>query len=86
MVLPNHLQNSKKVLKWIKQNLGINTYISVMAQYFPSYKAEKSDDINRKITIDEYQEIEKYLLKLNFNNGYLQELEDDEEKYVPKFI
>lgn len=50
LVLPNHLQNSKKALKWIRENLGKDTYISVMAQYFPCYKASNDKDIGRKIT------------------------------------
>lgn len=85
LVLPNHLQNSKKVLKWIRQNLGKDTYVSVMAQYFPTYKAFEANDINRKLTQEEYEEIEEYLYSLNMLNGYMQEIEDDEEKYVPNF-
>ena len=36
LVLPNHLQNSKHILKWIKENMPEDTYVSVMAQYFPT--------------------------------------------------
>lgn len=41
LVLPNNIENSKKVLKWIKENLPKDTFISVMAQYFPTYKAKE---------------------------------------------
>jgi len=41
LVLPNHIENSKKVLKWIKENLPKDIYVSVMAQYFPTYQAKK---------------------------------------------
>lgn len=85
LVLPNHLQNTKKVLKWIRQNLGKDTYLSVMAQYFPTFKAFEDNDINRKLTQEEYEEIEEYLYNLNLLNGYMQDIEDDEEKYVPNF-
>lgn len=85
LVLPNHLQNSKKVLKWIRDNLGKDTYVSVMAQYFPTYKAEQTEDINRKITKEEYEEIENYFYSLDLKNGYMQEIEEDEAKYVPNF-
>ena len=61
LVLPNHLQNSKKILKWIRDHLGTETYVSVMAQYFPTYKAKETKDINRKITKEEYREIENYI-------------------------
>ena len=85
LVLPNHLQNSKQVLKLIKNNFGKNVYISIMAQYFPCYKAEEFEDINRKLTEKELNEIEDFVYNLDLKNGYIQNLEDNEEKYVPKF-
>lgn len=85
LVLPNHLQNSKKVLKWIRDNLGTETYVSVMAQYFPSYKANETEDVNRKLSEEEYKEIENYFYRLSLKNGYMQEIEEDEAKYVPNF-
>ena len=85
LVLPNHLQNSKKALKWIKENLGKDTYVSVMAQYFPCYKAKNDKDIGRKITEEEYNEIFEYFNNLGLHNGYMQDIEEYEEKYVPNF-
>ena len=85
LVLPNHLQNSKHVLKWIKENMLEDTYVSVMAQYFPTYKAKEDDLINRKLTKKEYKEIEEYLYTLDLRNGYMQELGEHEEEYVPDF-
>ena len=79
------MQNSKKVLKWIRDNLGKDTYVSVMAQYFPTYKAEQTEDINRKITKEEYEEIENYVFELDLKNGYMQDLGEHEEEFVPKF-
>lgn len=85
LVLPNNIQNSKDVLKWIKEKLGSKTTISLMAQYFPTYKALENKEIDRKLTKEEYEKIENYLYELNLENGYIQDLEDEEEKYVPKF-
>ena len=48
LVLPNQIENSKQVLKWIKENIDNNVYVSIMAQYFPTYKAKNVDDLNRK--------------------------------------
>ncbi len=85
LVLPNHIQNSKNVLKWIKENIPEEIYIDVMAQYFPTYKAKEDELINRKLTKREYKEIENYFYLLNFKNGYMQELGEHEEEYVPKW-
>lgn len=84
LVLPNHILNSRKVLKWINDNMN-DVYVSVMAQYFPTYKAKEIKDINRKLTKEEYEKIENYLYSLNIENGYIQELGDHEEEYVPKW-
>ena len=83
LVLPNHLQNSKHILKWIKENMPEDTYVSVMAQYFPTYKAKEDELLNRKLTKKEYKEIEQYLYLLDLKNGYMQELGEHEEEYVP---
>lgn len=85
LVLPNHLQNSKHILKWIKENIPEDTYVSVMAQYFPTYKAKEDELINRKLTKKEYKEIEEFLYTLYLKNGYMQELGEHEEEYVPDF-
>ncbi len=86
LIMPNHIENSKKVLKWIKENLSEKIYISVMTQYFPTYKASNYLEINRKITKEEYETIEDYINTLNIQNGYMQDFtQEDESKYVPKW-
>ncbi len=85
LVLPNNLQNSKDVLKWINDNIDKNVFVSVMAQYFPTNKSKEFPEINRKLTKEEYDEIENYLYSLDLDNGYIQELGEHEEEYVPDF-
>lgn len=85
LVLPNHIDNSKKVLLWIKENLPQDVYVSLMAQYFPTYKAKSIEDLNRKLSKEEFEEIKNYLGKLDIHNGYFQELGEHEEEYVPDF-
>lgn len=85
LVLPNHIQNSKNILKWIKENMPQDVYVSIMAQYFPTYKAKEDELLNRKLTKKEYKEIEKFLYILDLKNGYIQELGEHEEEYVPDF-
>lgn len=85
LVLPNNIQNSKDVLKWINDNMDKGVFVSVMAQYFPTNKAKEYPEINRKLTPREYSEIENYLYSLDLDNGYIQELGTHEEEYVPNF-
>ena len=83
LVLPNYIDNSKDVLKWIKENMP-DCLVSIMAQYFPTYKAIDMEDIGRKLTQKEYEMIENYVFELDLD-GFMQDLEDDETKYVPDF-
>lgn len=85
LVLPNQIENSKNVLKWIKENIDENVYVNIMAQYFPSYKAKEINGLDRKLTQEEYKEIENFVYELDIKNGYMQELGEHEEEYVPKF-
>ena len=86
LVLPNNIENSKKILKWINENIDRDIYISVMTQYFPSYKAKDYEEINRKLTKEEYEMIEDYIYELDIQNGYMQDYADEDEKqYVPKW-
>jgi len=85
MILPNNVKNTKNVLDSIKELFGTDIYISVMAQYFPSYMAKEDTEINRKITKKELKSVEEYMFKLGFENGYIQKLGRHEEEYVPIF-
>ena len=85
MILPNHIDNTKQIINWIKEHMGEDTIISIMAQYFPTHNAFQYSEINRKISKEELQEVENYLFEQNMVNGYIQELGEHEEAYVPNF-
>lgn len=85
LVLPTYIENSKKVLDWIKNNLPKEVYVSVMAQYFPTYIAKKDKRINRKLTKYEWNKILDYIEVLGIENGFVQELGEHEEEYVPNW-
>lgn len=67
LVLPNHIECcSKPVLEWIADNIP-EAMVNVMEQYYPTYKAGKYEEINRRITYDEFKEALKYAKKLGLN-------------------
>ena len=45
----------------------------------------KIKDLNRKLTKSEYKEIEEYVYQLGIKNGYMQDLGEHEEEYVPQW-
>ncbi len=85
LVLPNHIENSKKVLSWINNNLPQDIYVSVMNQFFPTYKAKNIKDLNRKITKREMKKIEEFIYSTDLKNGYIQDIEENEIQYVPNW-
>ena len=85
LVLPTYIENSKKVLDWIKNNLPKEVYVSIMAQYFPTYMAKKDKRINRKLTKYEWNKILDYIEVLGIEKGFVQELGEHEEEYVPNW-
>ncbi|MCI8341684.1 MAG: radical SAM protein [Firmicutes bacterium] len=85
MVIPGLKEDSKKILMWIKENLGNNVFVSLMSQYTPMYKANELKEINRKITTYEYQNVIKYFFEIGLKNGYMQERSSASDVYTPKF-
>ena len=57
-----------------------------MTQYFPTYKANEYEKINRKINEDEYKKVEEFIEMFDIEDGYMQDFsEENEEQYVPKW-
>lgn len=83
LILPNHIQESKEVLSWVKQNLP-KGFLSIMSQYRPYFKARTFPDINRPLNFDEYRQIKKFTEELNIQ-GWLQDFKTQEDMAGPYF-
>jgi putative pyruvate formate lyase activating enzyme len=83
LVLPDYLGNSRKCLRFLA-DLSPDTFVSIMSQYSPQYKACDYPGINRTLTKDEYDEVIDYALELGLENAFIQELES-QEHYLPDF-
>jgi putative pyruvate formate lyase activating enzyme len=73
LILPGHIENSKKVLGIIADSPFKDCHLSLMSQYFPTHKASEHPEINRRLSLEEYREVEEYSLQLNFSNGWFQD-------------
>ena len=73
LVLPGGLAGSHATLEWIAANLGTETHISLMKQYFPAHRAPEMQGINRKVTDDEYDDAADLLEQFDLENGWVQE-------------
>jgi putative pyruvate formate lyase activating enzyme len=73
LVLPGGLAGSKEIFQWIGQNLGTDTFISLMSQYYPVHKAHAVPLLRRRIRQEEYDRVVDYLLVEGFKNVFIQE-------------
>lgn len=85
LIIPGHVEDTKKILLWIRSNLPKDIYISLMGQYIPFYNAKKFPEINRKITMKEYEEAIDYFFEIGLENGFVQESSSASEEYIPDF-
>ena len=69
LVLPNNLAGSEAVLRYLADKVSKNTYVNIMAQYHPVFRAGDFPELNRRITSQEYQQVidmaEKLGIRLN---------------------
>jgi putative pyruvate formate lyase activating enzyme len=84
LVLPNDLAGSRTVLRWIRDELGPHTTLSVMAQYFPTHRALTMPLVDRRIRESEYLRVLGELEALGMDHGWIQDYEAS-EYYRPEF-
>jgi putative pyruvate formate lyase activating enzyme len=74
LVLPHGLAGSMDILRFLKGTFDpADIYISLMAQYFPAYKANEVPEMSRKISADEYEPVRETFIAAGFN-GFFQEM------------
>jgi putative pyruvate formate lyase activating enzyme len=73
LVLPNNISGTEKIMRFIAQEISQDTYISLMSQYMPYYKAKEFPQISRRLKLQEYEEAKKAMEKYGLSNGWVQE-------------
>ncbi len=56
LIMPNRIAGTDKFLRFVAENFPKNTYLNLMAQYRPEYKAFDYPEIARRLKRSEYQE------------------------------
>ncbi len=73
LVLPNGLAGTRKVLRFIAEDLSPEVFVSLMSQYFPAHRAPKTEGIEREILPEEYRQAMDWLEEFGLENGFTQE-------------
>lgn len=72
LMIPGEVENTKGVLRMLAETTGVKVAISLMGQYFPTYRM-RGTPYDRTLKISEYQEVASYMFDLGFENGWIQE-------------
>lgn len=85
LILPDHIEDAKKIIKYLYATFGNYIFISIMNQYTSIIKSKRYPNLNRKITDSEYDEVIKYALSIGVENAFIQEGDTQSESFIPKF-
>ena len=72
LVMPNRASGTKEVIAWIAENLPKDTYLNIMSQYTPVYRASEFPEIFRRISRQEYDEALKWANEAGLTNLEIQ--------------
>ncbi|MBQ3308091.1 MAG: 4Fe-4S cluster-binding domain-containing protein [Bacilli bacterium] len=84
LILPGHLDDAKKILAYLYQTYKDDIIISLMNQYTPVNPCIYQN-LNRKLTKEEYQEVIDYALKLGVKYAFIQDEDTADESFIPDF-
>ncbi|MDA8164386.1 MAG: radical SAM protein [Desulfobacteraceae bacterium] len=86
LILPGNVNRVDRSLRWLRDRLGPETAISIMAQYYPTHRvAGFFPELNRTITQAEHDDILDVVESLGFENGFIQELAPPTPEWTPAF-
>jgi putative pyruvate formate lyase activating enzyme len=57
LVMPNDVSGSREAMKWIAGNLPAETFVNIMIQYRPAYRAHLYSEMDRYVSREEYKEV-----------------------------
>ncbi|MBQ3118551.1 MAG: radical SAM protein [Clostridia bacterium] len=85
MMLPSHLRESKKIIKYLHDTYGDKIFISIMSQYTPVGNLEKFPELMNKVSKKDYDKLVDFAIELGVENAFIQEGEAAQESFIPEF-
>lgn len=73
LVLPQGLAGTEEIMHFINKEVSPDTFISLMSQYTPYYKACNIKEINRRVSLEEYDQAIAIMEKSGLHNGWTQD-------------
>ena len=85
LVLPGQKEDSKAVVRFLRERYGDRIYLSLLKQYTPLPRMRAWPQLNRRVTTYEYRQVVDYALSLGVTKGYMQKGETAKESFIPAF-
>jgi len=73
LVLPGGRAGTHDAMRFVAERLGPSTYVSLMAQYYPAYRAAGIPGMDRRITREEWSDAVDTLEAAGLANGWVQQ-------------
>lgn len=70
LVLPNDLAGSGRVLQFIAEEISRETYVNIMFQYRPLFRAAEYEELNRRPTAAEYRAVIRLARGFGLHRGF----------------
>jgi putative pyruvate formate lyase activating enzyme len=84
LIIPGEIEDAKKIIEYLYKTYGDDIFISIMNQFTPVNKC-KYDNLNRKVTDSEYEEVINYAANMGITNAFIQDGEAASESFIPEF-
>ena len=86
LLLPGCVEDTKRIIDWVARTFKPGQVMfSLMHQYVPCGNAAKYPPLDRKVTPEEYAEVEAYLMQSSIEDGFVQEGDAADEGFIPAF-
>ncbi len=70
LVLPNGLAGSERILRFIADDISRDTYVNIMFQYRPLFRAGEYEELNRSPSVEEYREVIEIARDSGLHRGF----------------
>jgi putative pyruvate formate lyase activating enzyme len=84
LVLPGHMEESKKVLRTLAREVSTGVTLSLMSQYHTTEEVRDHSVLGRTLYNHEYESVVDEMENLGFRKGWVQEMESH-ANYIPDF-
>ncbi len=85
LLLPEQLEDSKKIIHYLYNSYQDKIFISIMNQYTPIKQVRNIEELNHKVNKKDYDILVNYACSLNIKNAFIQQGDTAKDSFIPEF-